>query len=106
MVSNYTKKRLLLILELLYKTTDEENPISTVGIMEYLKDKGFSNERKALTSDMRILTDMDYDILTRKNTLNKYLWGSRDFELPESKLLIDAVSSSRFNTKKKSEDLA
>jgi len=46
MVSNYTKKRLLLILELLYKTTDEENPISTVGIMEYLEEKGFSIDRK------------------------------------------------------------
>lgn len=105
MVSNYTKKRLLLILELLYKTTDEENPISTVGIMEHLEEKGFSIDRKTLASDIKILTDMEYDIVTIKSSPNKYFWGSRNFEIPELKMLIDAVSSSRFITKKKSEEL-
>jgi len=105
MVSNYTKKRLLLILELLYKTTDEENPISTVGIMEYLEEKGFSIDRKTLASDIKILTDMNYDIVTIKSSPNKYFWGSRNFEIPELKMLIDAVSSSRFITRKKSEEL-
>lgn len=105
MGSNNTKTRLLLILELLYKTTDEEHPISTVGIMEYLEERGFSIDRKTLASDIKILKDMNYDIVTVKSSPNKYFWGNRNFEIPELKMLIDAVSSSRFITKKKSEEL-
>lgn len=46
MVSNYIKKRLLAVLELLYKETDEENPISTSEIMEYLNGKDLPIDTK------------------------------------------------------------
>lgn len=105
MSDNSTKKRLLLILELLYKTTDENNQISTVELMMYLESEGYTIDRKTLASDIKLLKDMDYDIVTVKSSPNKYFWGSRSFEIPELKLLIDAVSSSRFITKKKSKDL-
>lgn len=105
MSENSTKKRLLLILEQLYKTTDEENPISTVEIMEYLAEKGITIDRKTLATDIKLLKDMDYDIVTIKSSPNKYFWGSRTFEIPELKMLIDAVSSSRFIPKKKSDEL-
>lgn len=105
MVSNYIKKRLLAVLELLYKETDEENPISTSEIMEYLNEKDLPIDRKTLTSDINILVEMGYDIVTIKSSPNKYFWGSRNFEIPELKMLIDAVSSARFITKKKSEEL-
>lgn len=105
MVSNYIKKRLLAVLELLYKETDEENPISTSELMEYLNEKDLPIDRKTLTSDINILVEMGYDIVTIKSSPNKYFWGSRNFEIPELKMLIDAVSSARFITKKKSEEL-
>lgn len=92
-------------MELLYKTTDEDNPISTVGIMKYLEKKGFSIDRKTLVSDIKILIEMDYDIVTIKRSPNKYFWGSRNFEIPELKILIDAVSSSISIIKKTSEEL-
>lgn len=63
MSANNTKKRLLLILELLYKKSDEEHPISTVEITEYLNNKGITIDRKTLRSDMSLLIDeMNYDI--------------------------------------------
>ena len=105
MSESNTKKRLLLILERLYKTTDEDNPISTVELIEYLAGHGYTIDRKTLASDIRLLKDMDYDIVTIKSSPNKYFWGNRTFEIPELKLLIDAVSSSRFITKKKSKEL-
>lgn len=105
MSESNTKKRLLLILERLYKTTDEENPISTVELIEYLAGHGYTIDRKTLASDIKLLKDMDYDIVTIKSSPNKYFWGNRTFEIPELKLLIDAVSSSRFITKKKSKEL-
>lgn len=105
MSESNTKKRLLLILERLYKNTDEENPISTVELITYLAEHGYTIDRKTLASDIKLLKDMDYDIVTIKSSPNKYFWGNRNFEIPELKLLIDAVSSSRFITKKKSKEL-
>ena len=105
MNDNSTKKRLLLILELLYKRTDEDNPVSTVDITEYLQRKGITIDRKTLATDLKLLKDMDYDIVTIKSSPNKYFWGNRTFEIPELKMLIDAVSSSRFIPKKKSDEL-
>ena len=45
------------------------------------------------------------DIVTIHSTQSKYFVASRKFELPELKLLIDAVESSKFITKKKSDIL-
>ena len=105
MHESLTKRRLLLILELLYKKSDETSPISTPQIIDYLKEKGISIDRKTLKSDIKLLEDMGYDIITIKSSPNKYFWGSRFFEIPELKMLIDAVSSSRFITKQKSKKL-
>ena len=45
------------------------------------------------------------DIVCVKSTQNRYFVGERLFELPELKLLVDAVESSRFITAQKSERL-
>lgn len=46
--------------------------------------------------------DIGIDIICIKSTQNRYFIGTRLFELPELKLLVDAVESSRFITRKKS----
>ena len=48
---------------------------------------------------------MDYDIVTVKSSPNRYFWGERAFELPELKMLLDAVSSARFISEGKSRQL-
>lgn len=58
-----------------------------------------------LTKDIVALQEYGVDIVTVHSTQCKYFIGSRKFELPELKLLIDAVESSRFITAKKSESL-
>ena len=105
MDTSSTKKRLLLILELLYKTTDESHPVSTVDIIGYLDEKGFQIDRKTLRSDLRLLISMEYDIVVVKSSPNKYFWGERTFEIPELKMLLDAVSSARFISETKSKQL-
>ena len=57
-----------------------------------------------LTEPMMI-QEFGMDIVTIHSTQSKYFVASRKFELPELKLLIDAVESSKFITKKKSETL-
>ena len=54
---------------------------------------------------MDLLTDMDHDIVVVKSTQNKFFIGSRTFEVPEVKLLMDAVFASRFVTEIKSKTL-
>ena len=105
MDTSSTKKRLLLILELLYKMTDESHPVSTVDIISYLDEKGFQIDRKTLRSDLRLLISMGYDIVVVKSSPNKYFWGERTFEIPELKMLLDAVSSARFISETKSKRL-
>ena len=100
-----TKKRLLLLLEYLYKNTDEEHQASTNDITVYLKEHGFVIDRKTLRSDLNLLLSMNYDIVTVKSSPNRYFWGERAFELPELKMLLDAVSSARFITEDKSRQL-
>ena len=61
--------------------------------------------RTTVTKDIAALQEFGMDIVTIHSTQSKYFVASRKFELPELKLLIDAVESSKFITKKKSETL-
>ena len=50
--------------------------------------------------------DFGYDIVHVKNKAGSgYYMGSREFELPELKLLVDVVQASRFITQRKSREL-
>lgn len=86
--------------------TDEEHPLTTKQLIDKLQDEyGISAHRTTLTKDIAALQEFGVDIVTVHSTQSKYFIGSRKFELPELKLLIDAVESSRFITSKKSESL-
>lgn len=99
------RSRILYILKLLYDNTDEEHPMSTTDIIRNLADINISAHRKTVASDIEQLEEFGIDVITIKSTQNKYFIGSREFELPEVKLLVDAVESSKFITPKKSEEL-
>ena len=58
-----------------------------------------------IAADIKLLEEFGIDVITIKSTQNKYFIGNRKFELPEIKLLIDAVESSKFITPQKSEEL-
>ncbi|WMJ22906.1 WYL domain-containing protein [Paludicola sp. MB14-C6] len=97
--------RILYILKFLYENSDEENQFSTNDIIEYLNIIGIPTHRKTIASDIEQLIEFGIDIITVKSTQNKYFIGNRKFELPELKLLVDAVESSKFITTKKSNEL-
>lgn len=101
-----TKPRILYLQKILLERTDEENPLSTTQLINILKDEyGISAHRTTVTKDIAALQEFGMDIVTIHSTQSKYFVASRKFELPELKLLIDAVESSKFITKKKSETL-
>ena len=101
-----TKPRILYLLRILEQYTDEEHPLTTKQLIDKLQDEyGISAHRTTLTKDIAALQEFGVDIVTVHSTQSKYFIGSRKFELPELKLLIDVVESSRFITAKKSESL-
>ena len=102
---NIMKRRLLLVQKLLYENTDEQHPLNTFEILDYLQEQGIVTNRKTLKGDIDLMVECGMDIITVQSKPNRYFWGARSFEQAELKLLIDAVSSSRFITLKKSKDL-
>jgi len=99
------KRRILVLINYLYEHTDEDNQITSDELVAYLKDNGVPANKKTLKSDLDLMVDAGFDIVTVSSKPNRYFWGNRQFEMPELKLLIDAVSSSRFITEKKSKEL-
>lgn len=104
--SQMQKAKLLYILDILREDTDEAHAISTKEIIEKLDNLGIHADRKTIYADMEELSNMGMDILKRdsRNGGGYYL-ASREFELAELKLLVDAVQATRFITQKKSREL-
>ena len=99
------KLKLLYIKELLEQQSDEAHPVNVQQILEYLCARDITAERKAIYHDILCLQSFGMDILHKPGRCGGYYLASREFELPELKLLVDAVQSSRFLTTKKSMQL-
>ena len=101
-----TKARLLYVLKLLEQHSDEDHPLTTSDIISMLSEQyGISTHRITLKTDIETLQSYGIDIEVISSSQNKYYIANRQFEIPELKLLIDAVESSKFITEKKSEVL-
>lgn len=85
--------------------SDENHLISTAQIIEELNSAGISAERKSIYDDIESLRFFGLDIIQIKGKNGGYYIGERDFELPELKLLVDSVQSSKFITQDKTYDL-
>ena len=92
------KLKLLYLMRLFLERTDEANPVTVPELIVALGQYGISAERKSLYDDFEALRHFGLDIVQNGG---KYYVGSRDFELPELKLLVDIVQSSKFITEKK-----
>lgn len=100
------KLKLLYLLDILNKYTDDEHTITMQEIVKKLHTCGVNAERKTLYNDLEELRKYGVDIIGEKDGLGyNYHIGNRKFELAELKLLVDAVQSSRFITKAKSKEL-
>lgn len=101
-----TKPRILYLQKILLERTDKEHPLTTAQLIEILNNEyGISAHRTTITKDIATLQEFGLDVVTVHSTQSKYFVGSRQFELPELKLLINAVEFSKFITKKKSDSL-
>lgn len=99
------KLKLLFLYQILLQKTDEDHKISMEEILQALARCGVEAERKSIYSDIAALQDFGLDVMLQRGPGGGYYVASRDFELPELKLLVDAIQCSRFITQKKSDEL-
>ena len=104
--SDNQKLKIFYILDYLEAHSNEKNPVRASDLISMLdRQWGIRCDRKTVYSDIAALQDYGVDIVSIPGKNGGYYIASRNFELPELKLLIDAVQSSRYLTEKKSREL-
>ena len=100
------KLKLFYLLKIMLEKKDEDHRLTVNEILAELEKYDVTAERKTIYKDMEALEVMDIEIGSEKEgRSNYYHVTNRPFELPELKLLVDAIQSSKFITEKKSNEL-
>ena len=102
---NSRKIKLLRLWEILRQETDENHPITTNELIARLKKEGIDVDRKILYSDIELLNENGYEVLCERGKSNRYYVVDRSFDIPEIRILMDAVQAASFVTEKKTKIL-
>lgn len=104
---NPSKIKLIKLLEILRQDSDEDHYLGTSEILERLALMGIECNRRTLYNDIELLNSFGYEILCEKSSgkSNRYCIADRSFNVPELRILIDAVQAASFVTPKKTEEL-
>ena len=103
---NFSKLKLLKIWEILQQESDEKHPISTNQMIERLAEDGIFCDRRTLYKDIAALNSFGYEVICRRGQhSNSYYVEDRSFDMPELRILIDAVQAASFITAKKTAEL-
>lgn len=97
--------RILALMRILLEQTDENHPLTIAELAEQLGQVGISASRKTLYGDLAELQAFGIDVERCVSRTTSYFVANRMFELPELKLLADAVAAAKFITEKKSAQL-
>ena len=103
--SNNQKIKIMKVYEILNLYSDEEHPLTINEIIARLSEEGIDCARKALYNDIDTLCEYGYEIEKVRKKQNGYYLIERGFDIPELKILIDAVQSANFITEKKTKVL-
>ena len=104
--SSGQKLKILYIMDYLLQNSDADHPVSVKQLISFLDSQGIRAERKSVYDDMEALRVYGMDIEQATiGPLHGYYVASRDFELPELKLLVDSVQASKFITQRKTNSL-
>ncbi len=103
--SGNSKLKLLYLYRFLNEFSDEEHPLTSADLCGMLEKEGISCERKSIYRDISVLMDFGVDVIRAKSPHPGFFVANRDFELPEVRLLMDAVLTAPFITNKKTAEL-
>ena len=96
------KLKILRVQQILLERSSEATQLNATDIVEALGEYDISANRKSIYDDIATLQEAGVDVI--KGDSGYYI-GDRGFELPELKLLVDAVSASKFISERKSRSL-
>jgi hypothetical protein len=99
--STNQKRKILYLMRILLERSDENHPVTVQEMIAALSQYDVAAERKSIYDDLESLRIFGFDVVQVKGRSTGYYIGSRSFELPELKLLVDSVQSSKFITEKK-----
>ncbi len=100
------KLKLLYLLKILREETDDRHGLTAPEILDRLAGFDVPAERKTLYQDLEELRVFGFDVVgSRTGRETRYALVSREFELPELKLLVDSVQGAKFITERKSREL-
>ena len=98
--------RILYLMDIMLQRTDDHHMLNAVQLCDILEQEySLPTDRRTIYSDLEILEKYGLDVQQKRGKKPGYYIGARDFELPELKLLVDAVQSSKFITENKSREL-
>ena len=100
------KFKLYRLAQIMLNKTDDDHYITMPEIMTELGRYEITADRKSIYNDLRDLENLGIEV-QGEPVGNRYHYHvvSRAFELPELKLLVDAIQSSKFITEKKTNEL-
>lgn len=100
------KFKLYRLAQLMLEQTDDEHYITMPEILAGLGNYGITADRKSIYQDLKDLEVLGIEVEGEPDGKGyHYHVVSRPFELPELKLLVDVIQSSRFITEKKTNAL-
>lgn len=100
------KFKLYRLAQIMLEQTDEEHYITMPEIMSALAEYEITADRKSIYADLKDLEELGIEIDgERIGSGYHYHVIGRNFELPELKLLVDAIQSSKFITERKTNAL-
>lgn len=100
------KLKLIYLLRLMEEKTDNDHGLTMSQIIAELAKQDVTAERKSIYADFSDMEKLGIEIMKeQKGRETYYHLGTRTFELAEVKLLVDAIQSSKFITRKKSREL-
>lgn len=99
------KLALLYVRDYLERNSHENHPVSAQELITHLQSRGITCDRQTVYAHVHALQDYGMDIVNCRGSKGGYYVASGTFQLPEVKLLIDAVQSARFLTRKKCGEL-
>ena len=105
------KLKLLYLIQIFEENTDENGHYLTLPqIQEKLKNMMHLDkepDRKSLYDDIEVLRDdFGFDICDERMGAKTYYYlGSRKFTIPDLRMMVDAIASSKFLTEKKTKEL-
>lgn len=99
------KNRLLYVVRYMWEHTDEDNQATLSQIVQHLMDIGIEATPRTVGCDLNQLIELGFDVVCIRSTQNRYFIGSRAFEVPELKLMIDAIQAAHFISAGKAEQM-